>query len=184
MSETSVTCNYGSYVYGAGDVVSALLRAGSPIPGGHVFAQVYGHIFLDPKWLQKDYSQCFTKKTSIQVFEPVTAPPRQQSVNNLTPYCIYLTPKEEIDRKILHEEGVVLQFQLPEDVYPTFLGMACSINYYIALFLEAADKAAVYFPLRVSGAGSSADKQLIRSVINVMFLYLKIILYAALGFHI
>ena len=162
MSETAITCSYGSYIYGAGDVVSTLITADRPITSGRMFAQVYGHIFLDQKWLQKDYSLCFTKKTSIQVFEPVTAPPRQQSLNNLTPQCIYLTPKEEIDKKILHEDGVLLQFQLPKDVYPTFVGMSCSINYYIAVFWEDTEKAAVYFPLRVSGPGSNFDKQLIR----------------------
>lgn len=161
--EIEISCSFGTHLFGAGDIVSALIQAHGPIGRGKVYAQAYGHVFVDQKWLQQDYSDVFTKKLSMEVFESVKAPPRQHSINGLTPYCVYLTPKDEIHPSILHREGILVQFQLPIDVFPTFHGMACSVSYYIALFWEDSDcAAAVFFPFRVSGCGSNSLKQYIR----------------------
>jgi len=162
-NEVEIACSFGKHLFGAGDIVSALIQSGGHISKGKLYAQAYGHIFVDQKWLQRDYGLSFTKKTSTEVFETVAAPPKQQSVNNLTPYCVYITPKDEINASTLAEEGVIIQFHLPMDVFPTFHGMVCSISYYIALFWEDQEVAtAAYFPFRVSGCGSSFEKQLIR----------------------
>lgn len=173
-SEVAIRCSFGVDLYGAGDVVSALIQAGGPVPRGRIHAQAYGHLFIDQKWLKKDYTVYFTKLTSIELSSPVSAPPRQHSVNNLSPHCIYLTPKEEINPKILNKEGVLLQFQLPNDVYPSSHGMSCSVNYSIAISWEqGGSKRAVYFPFRVSGAGSASAKQLIRSSYTNGFTFIR-----------
>jgi hypothetical protein len=162
-SEVAVSCSFGAHLFGAGDVVSALLRAGGAIPTGKLYTQVYGHIFVDQKWLKMDYASSFTKLTSIELVDALDSPPRQHSVNNLVPHCVYLTPKEEVNSSILSSEGILLQFQLPKDVFPTCHGMACSISYSIALFWGKDETTtAVYFPFRVSGIGSSSNRQLIR----------------------
>ena len=162
-TEVAIRCSYGSLIHRAGDLVSVLLHAGNVISAGEVHIQAYGHLFVDPKWLVQEKIECFTNKLSLVVHEKPSTPPRQKSANNLTPHCIYITPKTKIDPIALNEEGVLVQMQLPADVFPTFHGVACSISYSVAVYWEMGDlKSAVYFPLRVCGSGSCLPQQLIR----------------------
>ncbi len=103
------------------------------------------------------------KQTAVEVFEPIPAPPKQHSRSDLSPRCIFLTSREKVMSRYLFD-GVILQFELPDDVFPSFHGVTCSCSYSIAVTAEydGGSKHSAFFPIRVSGPGSGKEIQFIR----------------------
>ena len=131
-------------------------------------------MFIDQKWQPRstDLNSIFIRQPEVEIFDPIPAPPKQHTRSEMSPRCVFLTPKEELNRETICEYGVVIQFELPRNVFPSFVGTSCSANYALAIFAEGEtnDNHIALFPIRVSGPGSSEDHQYIRYV----FIYLGV----------
>jgi hypothetical protein len=119
---------------------------------------------LDPKWQVKnvDPGLIFLKQTAVELNDAVPAPPRPHSRGDLASYCVFATPRDTVDLGGLFE-GVIVQFSLPMDVFPTSTGMMCNVSYYVAVISNINGvRSIAYFPFRVSGPGSRELRQYIR----------------------
>ena len=127
------------------------------------FKQAYGHILIDEKWLHEKVDHVFTNQLPLLPNDFPNIPPQLRGGDHLIPYCIFLTSKKILDSQTTRGTGLILQYQLPCDLYPTFIGMSCSINYSFALTWESDEnKSTISFPFRVSGIGSCDRSQDIR----------------------
>lgn len=126
--------------------------------------QAFGHMSLDAKWQARhaDPSSIFLKQTAVELNGAVPAPPRPHSHSDLASFCVFATPRDKVDLKGLYE-GVIVQFSLPMDVFPTCTGMMCNVSYYVALVSTLYGvRSIAYFPFKLSGPGSRELPQYIR----------------------
>jgi hypothetical protein len=121
--------------------------------------QASGHVLADPRWSR------VAPEVVYNGFQRQTAQPLEEKIRIPrvhTPghgHCIYVTPRKDV--VLTPEKGstsVLVQFDLPRDILPSFRGLLASTSYYLTIFVwtdkEDADEGAV----REGEEGAATDK--------------------------
>lgn len=163
-----IFCQFSDEVYLSGKVAVVLLRgqnANEDIFSATVFAQVHGHINTDFRWMDsvKNLREIFLDAPTM-TFDQVQHSLGDPLVpNNHGSVCIFATSRTALSPSFLFKRGILLEFEIPSDIIPSFKGLCASVNYYVTVsFRFATSTRVMHFPLTVSGAGPQTVKHQIR----------------------
>ena len=155
-----ITCQFARESFTAGSLAVCQLRVPSSAPVRReavVLAQAVGAITLDHKWAKASGRErtVFAQNTVHPMDQTVTLPP-PSSPNT---HCVFVTPREVVSTSQLNDGGgVFLLFDLPEDVIPSYKGLACTISYAVCITVQTPGAPAkhIKFAFTVVGKGSAA----------------------------
>jgi hypothetical protein len=146
-----VYCSFSKEVYDAGDVVTALIRAPA-CPEAVVYAQAVGVLQVDGRWV-KVPTKYYDGGNIIAASSYL---PESMKNNSYTNVLTFSTTLEPLAYSHICDEGVYVQFEIPCDTLPTFIGIAGSIAYFINVTIQFPTQTLrCHFGYRVFGSGST-----------------------------
>lgn len=133
-----------------------------------LFIQIHGHLTANLKWL-KD-SRAFDRYISFQrppdsVLDHVLSLPesptvREKSGSDYRHYCIFTTAKIPVSPVSLYEKGLLVEFDLPAHMLPSYRGRCAHISYYLTVTMQHSTIGStkkLHFPLQVNSSGCPQD---------------------------
>lgn len=146
-----VYCSFNKEIYDACDVVTALIRAPA-CPEAVVFAQALGILQVDGRWVRVPT----TYHNGENIVTDSLILPESLKNSSCMSVLIFSTILEPLAYTHICDEGVYVQFELPNDTLPTFVGIAGSIAYFINITIQFPTQALhCHFDFRVFGPGSN-----------------------------
>lgn len=146
-----VYCSFNKEVYDAGDAVTALIRSPSCPEEAVIFAQAIGIFQIDGRWV-KVPSSYFDGNDVVLVSGILPQSLRNNSLKNI---LVFSTTHEALPLSHVCDEGVYIQFDIPQDALPSFVGIAGSIVYMISISIQLpSETIRCHFQFRVFGPGS------------------------------
>ncbi len=167
------SCQFASQSNFSGSYVSALIKI-STKTDRTAFGHVSGFLQVDSRWMKSNnnmipkLSDIFVKRAN-KPMDGIAKIPRTLPGGNNT-FCIFVTPKTQLIGTLC-----LIQFDLPHDTLPSFKGLLASITYFVTIVVTPGssineegeeihgEPQTYHFPFNVSGPGSYAKPQYIRS---------------------
>ena len=132
-----------------------------------ILVHASGFFQADPRWIRSSTSQSLSKIFIKQVNTPldgIVKIPRSLPGGDNT-HCIFVTTKRE-----LFSSKSLIQFDLPNDLLPSFKGLLANITYFVTITVITdtgnngeTEDSMYHFPFNVLGKGSISIPQYIRS---------------------
>ena len=125
-----------------------------------IFAQIHGHISADFRWLKSSVklNDLFAEpslsidNTQFAVSDPI--PLLQHHTTN----CIFSTSRIALSPTHVFDQGVLLEFELPEHTLPSYKGLCASMCYYLTLHIQCPTYTEIAnFPIQIHGTGSATS---------------------------
>ena len=164
-----VSCAFAREAYSAGGLFTVILRGRGVPLDCVVLVQGQGHLQADPRWV-KVPAGLFESSPAAGAAAAVAGFPLDVSVHTPRPPAplqaaaplVFVTPREALSpSSLLEPDGVVVQFDLPSDVLPTFRGLCSSTSYNLAVTLQPAapdaQPSTLFFPFTVLSRGSAGQ---------------------------
>lgn len=134
-----------------------------------LFIQIHGHLTANLKWL-KD-SRAFDRYVSFQrppnsILDHVLRLPesptfREKSGSDYRQYCIFTTAKIPVSPVSLYEKGLLVEFDFPVHMLPSYRGRCAHISYYLTVTMQHSTVGStkrLHFPLHVNSSGCPQDE--------------------------
>ena len=132
----SIACVLASEHYNAGETALCLLKgigSGEAFEDSIIYAQIHGHVNSDFRWIKtsRKINDYFVQPAlpSIEKIQYSPNDPAIEMMNNHTSTCMFCTSRIALSPTHIFEGGLLLEFEIPCDVIPSYRGLSAIVNH-------------------------------------------------------
>jgi hypothetical protein len=123
-----------------------------------LFAQIHGHWSSHPRWLRNPKAiEQYISGTKDATIDNIQQFPLNPSPNNADAFsnCIFTTTKIPISPSALQQMGLIIEFELPCLLLPSYKGRSVQILYFVTIEIQnPTSMKKLHFPLNIASSGS------------------------------